>query len=256
MVAAGRPRSYKLGKRPARPGAIRLKLGAYLNAAALPPLPAVFGHQDLIAAWPMFANDRYGDCVFAGAAHETMLLNREAGRAVDFTDGNVLSDYTAVTGFNANNPSTDNGTDMQAAAAYRQKTGIIDARGDRHTVAAYLALAPGNVADLYCASYLFGAVGIGLELPVSALDQTATGAPWDVVVGAAVEGGHYVPLVGRRADGLLAVVSWGALQPMTEAFLARYCDEAVAYVSTECLVNQKSPEGFDYAQLTSDLAAL
>jgi hypothetical protein len=250
------PRSYKLGKRPARPGAIKLKLTDYIAAAALPPLPAVFGHEELIASWPMFANDRYGDCVFAGAAHETMLLNREAGRAVDFTDATVLSDYAAATGFNPSDPATDNGTDMQAAAAYRQKTGIVDSGGARHTIAAYLALAPGRVADLYYASYLFGTVGIGLELPVSALDQTAAGEPWDVVVGAATEGGHYVPLLGRRADGLLAVVSWGALQPITEAFLKQYCDEAVAYVSTESLTNQKSPEGFNYAQLLADLAAL
>jgi hypothetical protein len=250
------PRSYKLGKRPARPGAIRFKLADYMKAAALPPLPAVFGHEDLIASWPMFANDRYGDCVWAGAAHETMLLNREAGRTVDFTDADVLSDYAVATGFNPNDPATDTGTDMQAAAAYRQRTGIVDSSGARHTIAAYLALAPGNVADLYYGSYLFGAVGIGLELPVSALDQTSAGEAWDVVVGAASEGGHYVPLLGRRADGLLAVVSWGALQPMTEAFLRQYCDEAVAYVSTESLVNQKSPEGFDYEQLIADLAAL
>jgi hypothetical protein len=250
------PRTYKLGKRPARPGAIKFKLANFMKAAALPRLPAVFGHEGLIGSWPMLANDRYGDCVWAGAAHETMLLNREAGRTVDFSDATVLSDYAALTGFDPADPATDTGTDMQAAAAYRQKTGILDAGGNRHTIAAYLALATGNVADLYYASYLFSAVGIGLELPVSALDQTAAGETWDVVVGAATEGGHYVPLVGRRADGLLAVVSWGALQPMTEAFLRQYCDEAVAYVSTENLTNQKSPEGFDYAQLIADLVAL
>lgn len=43
---------------------------------------------------------------------------------------------------------------------------------------------------------------------------------------------------------------------MTETFLKRYCDEAIAYVSEECLVQQKTPEGFSYADLISDLAAL
>jgi hypothetical protein len=38
--------------------------------------------------------------------------------------------------------------------------------------------------------------------------------------------------------------------------LKEYCDEAIAYVSQECLLNQKSPEGFSYADLISDLAAL
>ena len=43
---------------------------------------------------------------------------------------------------------------------------------------------------------------------------------------------------------------------MSEAFLREYCDEAVAYVSRECLTGQKSPEGFSYADLMSDLSAL
>ena len=247
---------YKLGKKPARAGAIRLKFGDYLQAAALPPLPAVFGHEGLVTTWPMFANDRFGDCVWAGAAHETMLLAAEGGAIVTFGDANVLSDYAAVTGFQANDPATDQGTDMQAAAEYRRSTGIVDAQGARHKIAAYLALEPGNVTHLYLAAYLFGAVGIGLTLPSSALDQSRGGLAWDVVTGSPSDGGHYVPLVGRRADGNLLAVSWGALQPMTESFLKAYCDEAVAYVSAEVLTNQRSPEGFDYAALIGDLDAL
>ena len=249
--------TYKLGKKPAREGAIKLALSRYADAAALPPLPATFGHDELIGAkdWLMLANDQYGDCVWAGAAHETMMLAREAGNVVTFTDADVLGDYAAATGFDPNEPQTDQGTDMQAAADYRRKTGILDAGGKRHTIAAYLALEPGNLTHLYQASYLFGAVGVGLELPASAFDQTDQGQPWDVVPQSPNEGGHYVPLLGRGADGL-HVVTWGALQVMTEDFLKTYCDEAIAYVSQECLVAQKSPEGFDYAALIRDLAAL
>lgn len=249
--------TFKLGKKPARPGAVRLKLASYTNAAGLPPLPAAFGHDAAIGphAWGMFANDRYGDCVWAGAAHETMLLAREAGDVVLFTDGDVLGDYAAATGFDLAKPDTDQGTDVQQAAEYRRVTGIIDAHGNRHRIAAYLALEPGNLEHLYQATYLFGAAGIGLQLPVTALAQSKRGQTWDVVAGAPIDGGHYVPLVGRRAAGL-HVISWGMLQVMTEKFLQQYCDEAIAYVSRECLVNQKSPEGFSYADLISDLAVL
>jgi hypothetical protein len=243
---------YKLGKRPARPGAYKLRLGFYLNVAALPPLPATFGHEGLISSWGTLGNDDYGDCVWAGAAHETMLLNKEAGVVVSFTDAAVLSDYTAVTGFNPNDPNSDDGTDVQTAAAYRQKTGVIDAAGNRHKIAAYLALDPGNLDHLYYASYLFGAVGIGIQFPESAMDQFSAGQPWDVVKGASIDGGHYIPLVARRDDGL-HVITWGKNQTMTENFLRTYCDEAVAYISQEALVNQKSPEGFDYVQLSQDL---
>jgi hypothetical protein len=75
------------------------------------------------------------------------------------------------------------------------------------------------------------------------------------VAGSSIDGGHYVPLVGRQADGL-HIVTWGKDWPMTEAFLKAYCDEALAYLSVEDLVNQKSPEGFDYDSLTADLADL
>jgi hypothetical protein len=249
--------TFRLGKKPARAGAVRLRLTSYTNAAALPPLPARFGHDGNIDpdAWGMLANDRYGDCVFAGAAHETMLLVGEAGGGVTFTDANVLADYAAVTGFDPAKPDTDQGADVQEAAAYRRKTGIVDAHGDRHKIAAYLALEPGNLQHLFLASYLFGAVGIGLQLPASALLQTEQGLAWDVVAETTIAGGHYVPLVGRQVDGL-HVVSWGAIQRMTEAFLTQYCDEAVAYVSQECLLDQKSPEGFAYDDLISDLAVL
>ena len=143
------------------------------------------------------------------------------------TDANVLADYAAVTGFDPAKPETDQGTDLQQAAAYRRTTGIIDAGGERHKIAAYLALEPGNLQHLFLATYLFGAAGIGLQLPSSALAQSERGLPWDVVADASIDGGHYVPLVGRQADGL-HVISWGAVQLMTEDFLAQYCDEAVA----------------------------
>jgi len=249
--------TYRLGKKPARAGAVRFKLASYTNAAALPPLPATFGHDGLIGAreWGMLANDRYGDCVWAGAAHETVLLAREAGHVASFTDRGVLGDYAAATGFDPSKPETDQGTDVQEAAEYRRTAGIADANGNRHRIAAYLALEPGSVEHLFLATYLFGVAGIGLQLPATAVAQSKSGEVWDVVAGAPLEGGHYVPLVGRQAAGL-HVVSWGAVQVMTEKFLAAYCDEAIAYVSEECLVNQKSPEGFAYADLMSDLAAL
>lgn len=204
----------------------------------------------------MFANDQYGCCVWAGAAHETMLLAREAGNTVIFTDDDVLGDYSAETGFKKDDPATDNGTDVQAAAAYRQKVGILDSAGNRHKIAGYVGIQPGNVTNIFYASYLFGAVGIGLNLPTSALLQAQNRQPWDVVDGSPNDGGHYVPLIGRRADGMLVTVSWGMIQLMTQRFFETYCDEAIAYLSTEDLVNQKSPEGFAYDDLQGDLKSL
>lgn len=245
----------KLGKKPARLGSIRFRLTDYVDLSKLPTPPADFGHGDSLSDWSMFANDTVGDCVFAGAAHETMLWRKQGGIYFKFTDSNVLSDYSALTGYNPADPNTDQGTDMQQAAEYRRTVGIVDALGWRHRIVAYLALQVGNLAELYVATYLFDAVGFGFRFPASAMDQFDKGQPWDVVTGSPIEGGHYVPVVGRR-NGLIDLITWGKLQTMTERFAANYCDEVVAYLTVENLRSGKTPEGFDFKSLRADLAAL
>jgi hypothetical protein len=246
---------YKLGKLPARPGAVKLKLTDYIDKTALLTPPKTFGHQNLVPSndWGMLGNDQFGDCVWAGAAHETILWNEEAGRYVRFEDYAVLSDYSAVTGFKPTDPNTDQGTDMQVAASYRRKTGVVDAGGKRHKIAAYLAIKPRNMSELQQAMYLFSNVGIGIKFPSSAMAQFDGGLPWSVVKGARIDGGHYIPAVGYDST-YVYVVTWGKLQKMTWAFFAKYCDEALAYLSSEMLTNGKSPEGFDLAGLQADLA--
>ncbi|HWE04643.1 MAG TPA: hypothetical protein VG326_19715 [Tepidisphaeraceae bacterium] len=246
---------YKLGKTKARPGAVSMKLSTYLTKSQLPTPPANFGHYELVSNFGMLGNDKYGDCVWAGAGHETEMWCMESGCTVQFNDKCVLSDYAKVTGFKPNDPSTDKGTDMQLAASYRRKTGILDASGKRHKVVAYLAIAKGNLDQHLAASYLFGAVGIGINFPSSAMDQFNAGKPWDVVKGAKIDGGHYIPLVGRR-NGNLLIVTWGKVQEMTPAFFTKYNDESIVYLTDEDLKAGKTPEGFDVAQLNADLAAL
>lgn len=244
--------SYKLGKLPARPGAIKLKLSSYLN---LPKVPSKYGHQTLESSWQMLGNDEFGDCVWAGAAHETMLWNIEAGKRVNFSNKSVLSDYSKVTGFNPNDPSTDRGTDMQVAAAYRQKSGVLDADGNRHKVGAYVAITPGNKDEAREGLYLFGVCGIGIKFPASAMSQFKNGKPWTIVSTSPIEGGHYVPAVGYDSR-YLYVVTWGKIQRMSWGFYKRYSDEAIVYLSSEFLKQGKSLEGFDLAQLNEDLRVL
>lgn len=247
---------FKLGKAPARKGAVKLRLRDYLDTSILPKPPKSFGHEDLVpGAWNMLGNDSYGDCVWAGAAHETMLWNAEAGKQIVFSDQAVLSDYTAVTGFSQGDPNSDQGTDMQVAASYRRKTGVVDAGGTRHQVAAYLAITPGDVEEHKLALYLFGAVGIGIRFPGYAMDQFNEGKPWTRHLFYSIEGGHYIPLVARRG-GRFVCVTWGREQPMTDAFFKKFNDESVAYVSLETLKDGRSLEGFNAAQLQADLEAL
>jgi len=245
----------KLGKLPARPDAVQLKFAHYLTGA-LPSPPTSFGHDDLVRSYPMFANDEYGDCVWAGAGHETQIWTAEGGNPARFGDHGILAAYSAVTGFDPNDPSTDQGTDMQAAASYRRKVGILDTHQKRHKVAAYVALTPGDVHQLYTAMWLFGAVGIGIEFPAFAMDDFNQRKPWDVQrTNTKIEGGHYLPGVGHHS-GMITAITWGRKIGMTEAFYKRYCDEAIAYLSPEILSAGVSLEGFNLAALAADLKAI
>jgi hypothetical protein len=203
----------------------------------------------------MFANDQFGDCVWAGAGHETQIWTAAGGKPATFTDAGLLKAYSAVTGFNKNDPNSDQGTDMQEAASYRRKTGILDNHSRRHKIGAYVALTPGDVHQLYTAMWLFGAVGVGIEFPAFAMDQFDSRRPWDVSRrNTTIEGGHYIPAVAHH--GLISVVTWGREIGMTEAFYKHYCDEVVAYLSPEMLTAGKSLEGFNLAELQADLTAV
>ena len=254
---------YKLGKLPARKDAFLLKFTDYFNIEALPKPPVTFGRYDKFFGWGMYQNDRVGDCVLAGGANETANWSDEGGAKVIFTDDNVISDYSAITGFDPNaqkddrgENTTDTGTDVGQAAKYRQKTGLIDSAGTRHKIDAYVGLEAGNYDYLKVAMYLFGGVGIGIRFPASAMKQFNAGQPWDVVEGSRIRGGHYIPGFGIDPAGNIVIVTWGQTQKMTRAFFEKYCDEVVVYLSVERFKNKISPEAFNYDALMADLTNL
>src|SRR6478752_3721205 len=247
----------RLGKLPARPDAVQLKMTRYLIPATLPTPPGEFGHDAAIADWEMLGNDTVGDCVIAGGLHETMLWTVNGSVEATMSTAAAIKNYSAITGYRpsagpvGDNP-TDRGTDMQVAASYRRKKGLVDAAGKRHKVGAYLAIDPGDLEQHFLAMYLFGAIGIGVKFPASAMAQFRAGQPWTVVKNSKIEGGHYVSGVARRG-GELIVVTWGREQVVDPAFLTKYNDGSIAYVSAEYLRKGKSPEGFNAAQLKADL---
>ena len=249
----------KLGLKPARIGAINLQLATYCNFAQLPTPPANFGHEFLIDKWGMLGNDQWGDCALAGPAHQVMLWCKEGKTTALFDNTSVLKNYSAVTGFDlhagpsGSNP-TDRGTDMEDMARYWQKTGMVDAYGTRHKIAAYVGINPGDLRELWAATYLFQTIGLGFDMPQSALDQTEKGKPWDYVRGSPGVGGHYVPAVARRS-GLGVGVSWGKIQSFSPKFYQHYNTQGIVAMSAEMIVRAKSIDGFDDQLLLADLQA-
>jgi hypothetical protein len=249
---------YKLGKLPAEPDRIKFKFSRYFWLRELPKPPKVFGHR-MRTDWGMCYNDQLGCCVVSGAAHETMLWTREWNdrTGATFSDADIIRGYNEIGGYQPGNPSTDRGCSMATAASYRRNSGIADAAGVTHKIAAYVAFEPGNLGQIETAAFLFGAIGIGLELPDSAMKQFSASLPWEISAGARTIGGHYVPLIGRNSLGYFLVITWGRLHAVAPTFLQQYMDEGLAYVSPESLgPDGKSLEGFDVEALNADLNAL
>lgn len=249
--------TLQLGKKAARPDAVQLKLADY--AGTLPAPPASFGWDYLVkpATWGMLGNDTVGDCVIAGGLHETLLWRASAHQTTSLSTAAAIKNYELITGYNPNDPASDQGTDMEAAAKYRRKTGLLDADGHRHKIGAYLAIALGDLDELAAALWIFGAVGMGIEFPAFAMDDFDAGKVWDVQrVHTKIEGGHYVPLVGRSANGNFRGVTWGAGVEITPKFIAKYADELIVYLSEESLINGVNLDGFKLAALQDVLKQL
>lgn len=254
--------ALKLGKRAASPRPKDIHLAEIVPAGVtLMQAPVGFGHYLVEPAdgWGLLGNDRYGDCVWAGGDHETMMINAMNGRTVAFTAADALADYAAVTGFNPHDPSTDQGTDVHAALDYRRHTGLIDTAGHRHQIGAYVSLEPGSWPQMLEALDTFDFVAIGFAFPSYAMDQFNAGKPWAYRRGVDdhPNEGHYVPVVGRPHTWTIDVVTWGQIQRMSRKFFEVYCDEAYGVLTTETLSGAgRSPEGLDLSALRAALAAL
>lgn len=249
-----------LGKKPATRTPRLLKLTDFIeDKTKLPPLPTGdFGNGSLIkpGSWGMLGNDTVGDCVIAGGLHEVLLINAVAGRAVPLSTQAAIKNYSAITGYDPQDPSTDQGTDMEAAAKYRRTHGLVDAAGNTHKIAAYLDLEPGDPEQLWYAGVICDAFGIGVEFPTKWMDAWNSGGLWDKISHPKIDGGHYIVGDGRQS-GHAPIVSWGEQRPiLTLAGYKQFNDQTLAYITKESLVNGKDENGFSYSGLRAALTAL
>jgi hypothetical protein len=240
--------TYKLGKLPARIDARTLKLARYVDRALLPPPPASFDCSRPVLDWPMYANDRIGDCTTAAAGHMIEAWTAAAtGSPVEVSERAVLDAFDRVKQVD---PETgeEGAVELDVLKDWR-KRGI-----GGHEIGAFAAVAAHDDLLVRSGAYLFGGLYIGLQLPETAQDQ----AVWDWtnrLDGPAAPGswgGHAVDVVAYDDTGL-TVVTWGRLQRLTWQFWEHYCDEAYCIISADFLKRGISPEGFDLAALQDDL---
>ena len=238
----------KLGRLPAKRSLKSLALSNYLNMGAV-AFPQTHAWERKIP-YGMMANDRIGDCTCAAAGH--MIMNWQAvanaGSPVTIPDDQIIAAYSAITGYDPASGANDNGANELDVLAYWQTTGIAG-----HKIAGKATLDIHNVDQIKAATYLFGGVYIGFEVPAFIMEDTGN-HNWGSMSGdTSIVGGHAVPVFGYGRGGCTNV-SWGDLYHMSWDFWLQYCDEAYAIVSTDWLKQSAvSPSGLDLQGLIQDL---
>ena len=229
--------AQKLGKLAPRVDVRTLALSRYIDRAALPAPPGTLDLTTHVRDWPMYANDRIGDCTTA-AAH---------GSAVEVSESAVLAAFDRV---KIVDPQTgeEGAIELDVLRDWR-KHGV-----GHHRIGAFARVSTSDHRLVEAAAWIFGGLYIGLALPLSAQDQET----WDWNGSLTGDdrpgswGGHAVDVVRYGAAGL-TIVTWGALKPMTWSFWDRYCDEAYCILSRDFLDGDRSPNGFDLSALRADL---
>jgi len=243
--------ALRLGKAAAKRDPRNFKFAALLKTAA----PAVPREYDFDKSHPgiplpMFANDRFGDCVLAGRAHQTLRFELlEQKKLIPITDQEVINEYLKQTG------GEDTGLYVLDSLGLWRKVGWRAAR-KLYKIKAFAEINRKDPAEVRRAIYADVGVTLGLNLPISAQKQFQDNKPWTVTRGSGAVpggwGGHAVGCFAYTPSGPVCV-TWGKKQPMSWGFFQKYCDEAFACFDAANTFKQKL---IDVTKLDSMLEAL
>lgn len=249
---------YRLGKKAPDPTKPRLRLAGFIDATA-PVNPVAVDWLTKVPKWNMYLNDQIGDCTIASGAHQIMSLSTYSQQyAQSVTDADVVAAYSAVSGYDPKTGANDYGAVLQDVMNYWRKTGI-----GGHKILAFAAVDVKNKQEVDAAINVFGTLSLGIALPISAQKQTGPDKVWEFdPVSTSGRygswGGHAVP-VGKYDDNAnrYTVVTWGALQDLSEDFWNAYVDEAWVVITQEWLdASGRTPGGIDLFGLGEDFARL
>lgn len=235
-----------------------LKLAAYLDPRVLAPAPPQTNNAAAVKVWPMFLNDSEGDCTIASMGHADELWRALGGRTGSaLTDADIQATYSAITGYNPTDPSTDRGAVILDTLRYWRKTGFAHIAGRQ--IGAFASVTVHNHPLVQDAIFYLDGLDCGVNLPVAAQRM---GQHWTRprnLRGANAPGswgGHCVWAVDYDRYGVI-VVTWGELIRVDWSFWDAYFEEAWAVLSPELITSTgRDIQGFDLATLRADLGQI
>jgi hypothetical protein len=232
---------------------------------SLVPLPARpvadrWEHQAIMSLHDAAGNDMVGDCTCAGILKLDVAWSHNAG--IDYWPAmtpTALDLYSAATGYNPLNPASDQGAELVQILKFVRAHGVdVDGHGKGLQWVSVDATKPAEVAK---ALDTFGGLYTGAQISPDWLQNPHEGSVWDVASPGGADDGHCVAVFDYNEQGVIAN-SWGFFITITWEALAKYWSksaggEVYAVFSPDWLTRatEKSPSGFNAAQLAADLKA-
>jgi hypothetical protein len=259
----GSGRTFRLGRKRPVARCPRLRLENYLmRRMPTPPAACDYTRPAASALSNVYENDRLGDCVIAGMAHIVGVLTANAGtQPFIYTNDQIIALYSAIGGYNPEDPATDQGCDEQTALNYWENNG---APAGTHKIAGWLAVDATQPAEYRTALWLFENLYFGIELPDGWIHPmpSSSGFVWDVAGPPDPNNGHCVAGVAYTSEGV-TIDTWGMTGLVTDAAIAQYATQAAGgelytIVSQDGLnkATEKAPNGFDWSQLVADFDSM
>lgn len=237
-----------------------LHFGNYVKGSLPTPPRKSIWSAAVKGDWGMLGNDEAGDCTIVGRLHQIKCWLANNGIVYNPTTELALKIYSAITGYNPNDPSTDQGANEINVLDYF-KTNIIDG----HKILGYVSIELGNLNEVLHAMSVFGGLYTGAALPETAETQFDNGQGWTLVSKRGPGkpgslGGHamYYPDYDMDNPFMFGGVTWNKLQPITLGFFHYYIDELYAVVSEDWINSQTKlcPVNLDLDGLIKDLQSL
>lgn len=244
--------NYKLGKKKAVHSPLTKKLTAPLKKA-VGDIPDNINWINGVT-WPMWNNDKIGCCTQVSVASALRTWTYNVSEEIMLSDKQVIDNYSAESGYNPENPSSDQGgveTEVLrkwCIDGYETPSGNIKLNDFGY-------VNPKDTDNVKRAIYLFGGLYIGLSLPQYSLE--IPNGVWDIqYFNNQIAGGHAVYLHGFD-DSYLYLNTWGSEWKMTWSFFEKYCDEAYGLISNEWInKNATSPLGESLNILIQELNSI
>lgn len=152
-----------------------IPLRSVLRLKELPPLPLSHDAHEEVGGLEdnrMFNNSKYGDCVIAAQAHQTLTFEKfEQGEVISITDQEVVDEYFRQTG------GEDSGLYLAFAMKEWKNTGWT-AAGRHHDIYAYASVDKPDLQQVKYSIYLLRGVFFGMQVFETDMEQFRNGEPW------------------------------------------------------------------------------